>query len=218
MRTKNNVEVILSLCKNMDSSWKEELIEYNMYSDFDPIYNLGYPEKITNTIIAFIVKAYDQDSNSIDVRRDRYLDKVRILEGLCLTKNDEIFNKIIGDEETEIKSVCYNYLLRQRDIRFRTVLRYNEFYEDNMKFIFEKEDENLADDKIATIKAKKMDLVATNSSLRKEIVALIADIKRDYAMIDKITETEFGYIFSDPENYDIMSWGDFLKKRNKSKS
>ena len=54
--------------------------------------------------------------------------------------------------------------------------------------------------------------------LQSQGEALINEIKKDYATLDKITESELGFTYTDPENYDINSWSQFIKKKNALKS
>ena len=202
----------------MDADWQEDLESYNLHVNFSPIYKLGYSNKISNTIVAFIVRAYDKNSTYIDLRRDRLDDKNKILEGLGANPFNEIFKPIVEGENKEVQDVYLRYLHQQKDVRFRTALMCFEFYTNNINFINEKEDSELADEKAANVKERKAKLLREMIGLQSQGEALINEIKKDYATLDKITESELGFTYTDPENYDINSWSQFIKKKNALKS
>lgn len=217
MLNNNPVELIKKLVKNLESDWIPELEDYNLHKDFYGIYGMDLPIKERNIIIAFVVFAYDNKSTWLDIRRDRLEDKKKILKGLGANPNDELFSNILNGENKDVQEVYMKYLHNQKDARFRTVLTCFEFYSTNMITINEKIDTLLADDKIEKIKNERAKLLQECIRIQKVGEDLLKEIKTDYAQLDKITETELGFEYTEPDTYDIMFWSHFIERRNKKK-
>lgn len=214
MRQQNSsIELASRISKDFNGDYKDYLSEINLLRIFTPIYLLGFSPPTCNTIIAFIIFAYDKDSPKLDVRRDRIEDKKNIIDGLNSDYDEQIYIPIIQGENKEVQDVYMKYLQMQKDSRFRTILTCQEFYNNNILFINE-DTVGLTDDKIAAVRKNKAALLNEIIRLEKMSNDLILEVKKDYNIIDHITESELGFTYSNPENYDIECWADHIRKRN----
>ena len=90
------VELAKQMAKEIDKNWLPELEEYDLKKVFSPIYKMNLSISDANLLVCFIIYAYDPDSPKLDIRKDRFDNKVSIFENLggksSLTIFDEILN------------------------------------------------------------------------------------------------------------------------------
>lgn len=228
-----NLELAKKIYKDPDLNWLSYLEDLNLHTIFRPIYTLNYRIEFLNKVVAFIILAYDNNSEWIDVRKDREQNKVLIIEGIGADPKIGIFSEILTDDNPLVKEVILKYLLSQCDHRWqeimslldyasRTILFCNRKTED--KFLVglrlnketnqqEKDYEYLDPREVTKVEDSKGDLLEKAIRARKTADELLKSIESDFQKLDAITVPEFGFQFTDVKKYDITSWEARLKRR-----
>lgn len=206
------IELGIKMSKQLDKNWLSELEEVNMYKLFAPVYALPFNIITLNTIVTFIILAYDSDSKWIDLRRDRMENKLDILKSLDANISDEIYQSLIYLDVDDFQEIVAQYLQRQQDWRFRTVVTCFDFHSKHIRSATEPIKAIILDDleKAKTNKAKG-ELLKEAIRQREVGEQLLLEIKKDHVKLDHITQGEFGFTASDIEKVDIMSWRSFIK-------
>ena len=228
-----NIELAKKIYKDADLNWLSALEDLNLHTIFRPVYTLNFRIEILNKVVAFVILAYDNNSEWIDVRKDREQNKILIIEGLGSDPTTGIFSEILKDDNALIKEVILKYLLSQCDHRWQEIMSLLDYSSRTLilsnrktdsKFIVgirvnketkeeEKEYEYLDPREVAKLEDAKGDLLEKATRARKTADELLKSIETDYQKIDHITQAEFGFQFTDIKKMDIMSWESRLKFR-----
>lgn len=206
------VELARRMAKQLDKNWLAELEEINLHTIFQPIYKLPSNIITLNTIVAFIPMAYDSDSGWINLKQDRFDNKIDILQTLGANIEDEIIQSVLNLDTSDIQEVIWNYLKRQQDWRFRTITTCFDFHSKHIRSATEPLNIALTDDlEIAKINKAKSELLKEAIRQRSVGEELLNEIRKDHVKLDHVTQTEFNFIATDVEKTDILSWRSFIK-------
>lgn len=231
-----NIELAKKIYKDADLNWLSHLEDLNLHTIFRPIYTMNHRIEILNKVTAFIILAYDNNSEWIDVRKDREQNKIMIIEGIGADPTIGIFSEILTDDNPFIKEVILKYLLSQCDHRWQEIMSLLDYASRTKLFanrkteskflvgvrldketnVEEKEYEYLDPREVSKIEDTKGDLLEKAIRARKTADELLKSIESDYQKVDHITQAEFGFQFTDIKKYDITSWEQRLKKRKQS--
>ena len=74
-----NIELAKKMYKDPETNWLSRLEDLNLHIIFRPIYTFNFKIEILNKVVAFIILAYDNNSEWIDIRKDRTQNKISIL-------------------------------------------------------------------------------------------------------------------------------------------
>src|SRR5258708_2614144 len=99
------IDKIRSLSKEMDKNWLPDLEEINLHKIFEPIYRLNFNISNINAIIGFIVLAYDNDSSWLNLKQDRYDNKIKILRSLTEDYRQPQFEEIAKNENDTVNEL-----------------------------------------------------------------------------------------------------------------
>lgn len=230
------VELALKISKELSSNWRDRLELINLHNDFDPIYKLGFPQAVSNTIVSFIILSYDNDSDWIDIRKDRIENLEKNLVSLHADPNNQIFKPILTGENKEVAEVIVNYLLNQADSRWQQVMSLFDYSSKMIRYCNSKTDSRQKIDTVKTgdtvedifeeydievinkVNKSKGELLMKAIEARKQGEELLTQMKKDFVKVDSLTESEFDYTFTDVEKHDIYSWKQFVRKKNKRKA
>ncbi len=211
----------ISLAKKISQSLEvnhlEDLHEQNLHKIFEPIFKLNYSIEVCNTIVCYVIYAYDNNSNWININSDRLDDKCKILYGLNANPTDEIYNDIISQKVIEIQDVIVDYLITITNWKWRTILSCFDFHAINIKIATEP---TTSTDELDKAKINKAKGELLKEAIRQREVGenLLREIKTDYVKTDRATQQDFGFETTEEKNIDIMSWRNFIRELNEKKA
>lgn len=234
---KSNDAVTLSLkiIKDLEKNWLPELELANLHTIFRPVYKHNLTILNINAIVAFVILAYSEDSPWINIRKDRTINKKEILEGIGVSPYHKIYVEIINYRDDPVQQIILNYLLFQQDARWVEIISLLEYSNKMILFCNQRtsdkektgslidgegqvtEDfEYLDQSEIAKINKEKGALLITAIDARAKAEGLIKAIEQDYQKLDQITQSEFGFAFTNTK-IDILSWESRLRNRRSKK-
>lgn len=232
------VDLAKKIYKDPEANWLSHLEEQNLHKIFRPIYHHNFTIEIQNKIVSFIILAYDNDSHWINPKKDRYENKLQILDGIDIEKKSPVFKAILNYDDDKIQEVILQYLMAQTDHRWYEVMTLLEYSNKTMMFCNRRTNEkfqvgsSLNEDtkavevnfefldprEIAAVNKEKGDLIKKAMEARKTADELLRTMESDYQKTDHATQGDFGFAFSDPKKYDPMSWEQRLRKRRAEQS
>lgn len=230
------IDVCKKIIKNPLESGFPLLKEVNLHTVFEPIYDMNISLRRMNTLVCYCVLAYDPDSSWLDIKRDRYENKVRIIEGLDGRVSE--YEKVISGQDEEINDVIFNYLIALTDWRWTTTFTLLDYHSKMIRFVQENVDsekstdafnkdgqkvtltEDIDLDKLTKVNKQKGELLEQAINARKKADDLLGEIRKDMVVTDTATQNDFGFLFSETakEKVDIMSWRQFIRQRNEKKN
>ena len=210
------------------------LEEINLYKSFEEIYKLNFSIIDANLLVAFIIYAYDPDSQKIDLRKERIDNKTSIAANIGLDVKKENINEILINANEKFNDVVAAYLSELTDWRWQTISTLLDYHANMMKFVNQKtEDERSFDkmnkegvvktmkeeyelDTIGKINKQKGELLDLAISAREKADKLLAEIKKDFVHTDTAVQADFNFNFSETSKtkVDIYSWRGWIRERN----
>lgn len=227
------IQLAQKIAKHPDNNWAQELQAINLHSIFSPIYE---QEKISfegmNIIVAFIIYSYDNDSPWINIKQDRYENKMRILKGLSADHSDPVFISIAMNENDIVNDVIVEYLMEQVDWRWQTVYSLLDYHakmirignrntEEKRTWQALNKDGNAVQlheeydaSAITKINKEKGELLTKAIEARQKADILLAEMRKDMMATDHAVQQDFGFSITDEKKIDIMSWKQFIERKN----
>lgn len=224
------IDISKKIVKDIEKNWLPDLEDINLHKEFEIIYRSGYSLKTANTSVCFIINSYDPDSGWIDLKKDRYDDKEKILHGLNANPANDVYKSLLDGDNDTINDAISNYLDVLPNWKFRMVLTCFDFFSKHMRLVrgktnsqikagIDKEsgDEMFEDmdvDKVLKAHENKGKLLAEAYRQRELGEKLLLEIKSEFVKTNWATQSDFGFEITDLEKYDPMSWRQYIK-RNK---
>lgn len=226
------VELAKKITKDFSKDWSSELEDNKLHRIFAPVYGLKQTLEIRNKIVCFVIYSMSPNSGWLDLKKDRYENKKKIMEHLNADPSKKIFADIL-DKKNEMVSVStFDFLEELKDWRWRAVYDYYDFSSRLFKFASEKTEEEKTSEKkikgdkeggveiiseglgietVAKVEAQKGTLLNDAVKKRREGDALLAEIQKDFVTTDHATKQDYGFQFSDTsKNREILSWRAFI--------
>lgn len=231
------IEIGKAISKDLGKNWVSQLEDANLYKLFEPIYKLTFSIETLNSIVAYCILAYDNESQWIDIRKDRYENKYKILKSLDCDIESEIFEEILRNGNEIINDVILHYLSELTDWRWQTVFTLLDYHANMIRFVNQKTDaektfnklnkegdvktltEDYDIDTITKVNKQKGELLDQAIQSREKADKLLMEIRKDFVSTDTAVQADFGFSFSDTskKKIDIYSWKDFIASRNQRK-
>jgi hypothetical protein len=218
------LDLILELKADLGSNWQTQLDRLGIWPEVKLLYTIGYTQKLSNTILAFIVLAYDNKSGWIELHKDRWENKRKIWKQLGGEIND-VTRDIIHNDHVQVNEVVGWFFEYQKDWRWQSVLTCFDFHSEMMRFGgFKTVDEIKEDGKepgekitkeVSTDKKAKGNLdkggnIQKGIELRLKGEAMLEEIRKDYVVLDTVAEKEGLGKITDTINPE--SWAGFIRK------
>lgn len=235
-RSSDSIDLAKKMSKDLDRNYLPELELANLHTIFRPIYKHNLTIGAQNTIVAFIIFSYSEDSPWLNPRKDRNTNKREILEGLGADPDNRIYKEILDYTNDSIHDVTISYLMFQKDSRWVQIASLLDYSDKMMLFgnqrtsekqktgTSETEEKGMIDvfeyldqSEIAKINKEKGELLLKAIDARTKAESLIKAIENDYQKLDAVTNAEFGISFTDTK-VDILSWESRLKARRAQKN
>lgn len=231
------VELAKKISKNLEKNWLTELENINLHKIFSPVYRINSSIVNLNAIVAFIILAYDPQSQWLDLRKERLENKSRILDSLDIDISQELFQQILSNSHDVVNDAALNYLNDLTDWRWKTIFTLIDYHSNMIRFAnqktesektYEKIDkegikksitEEYDIDLITKVNKQKGELLELAIQARQKADKLIAEIKKDFVTTDAAVQADFNFSFTDTakEKIDILSWRTFIRGLNEKK-
>jgi DNA segregation ATPase FtsK/SpoIIIE-like protein len=231
------IECAKYLSKKSTDNNSEYLEEINLKNVFEGIYNLGFPTVDENRLISFVIFAYDPDSQKLDIRKDRYENKVSIMSNIGIDVSNELMQEILSNSNEKFNHVVLLYLHELTDWRWLQIYSYLDYHSNMIRFANQKTEEERKYDKmnkegiikelteeydietIAKINKNKGELLNLAMDARHKADLLLEEIRKSFVSTDHAVQQDFGFTFTETAKkpVDILSWRLFIKELNEKK-
>lgn len=231
-----SLQLIQKMSRELSRNWFSEMHEINIHKLFEPVYKLQdlNIEKM-NAITCYIVFAYDNDSSWLNLKQDRYENKVRIFKSLGIDSSKPLFDLIMMNEDETINMVIGEYLVEQTNWKWRAVTTLLDYSSKMMRFAnqhTETEREYQETDKegkvVKTVEAYNIDTITKVNKEKGQLLTqaidarekadkLLMDIRKENVTLEHAVQSDFGFSITDEKKIDPMSWSDFIRAKNKRK-
>lgn len=230
-----SIELIRKVSKELDKNWLPELEEINLHKIFDPIYRLNFNISNINSIICFIVLAYDNDSNWLNLKQDRYDNKIKILRSLTEDYQLPQFEEISKNENDTVNEVIGEYLIEQTTWKWQQIMTALDFHSNTLRFVRQKMETEKKTDKmnkegivkeltedydidlLSKVSKQKGELLKQALDARRDADSLLSEIRKEFVQIDHAVQQDFGFELTSEKSIDPMSWRSFVQQKNKRK-
>lgn len=232
-----SIDIARKISKDLEKNWLPELEEINFHKIFQPVFKLNLNISDANSIVVFIIYAYDPDSQWLDLKKDRYENKQRILLNLDCVISKEVFKEILINSNDCINEVIASYLEELTNWRWTTVFTLLEYHSKMIRFANQETESEKQWDKmnkegevvtlskdydadvISKINKMKGDLLTQAIESREKADKLLEEIKKEFVQTDTATQGDFNFTFTDTakKKSDVYSWREFIKSRNERK-
>lgn len=201
-----------------DNHW-DLLEDVNLHKIFQPLRYLSQPNEVINKIICYVIYAYDNDSNWINLNAERLSDKQRILTGIDANIKESPFYDILKNSQSETKDCIYEYLKFIVNWKWAHILACYELHSAAIQDSNQPIPTEITDE-VEKSKIRKAKGEALKEGLRQMEVAveLLKEIKSDYVKSNEATKNDFGFEMTDEKKLDITSWKEFIIGRNEKKT
>ena len=230
------IELAKKIVHAPKANYVNDLDDLNLLKIFQPLYDLLYPTQDENKLIAFIIFAYDPDSQKLDLRKDRYENKLSIMANIGLDVKKDFIEEILSNSNEKFNHIVLNYLEELTDWRWVQIYSYLDYHSNMIRFANQKTEEERKYDKmnkegivkelkeeydietIAKINKNKGDLLNQAMDARHKADVLLEEIRKQFVNTDHAVQQDFGFMFTETakKNVDIMSWREFIKKRTQN--
>ena len=201
------------LKKRIDEDNFELVGEYNLHKQFQSIYNLKLNNRVTNTLVAAIIFAYDKDSKWHDLKKDSVEDKTLILKGLDASlSDDKIYEQFVEMTNQSINDCIGEFLDTQGNWKIAQSRKSRDYHSKAMR---EPEPQFTGTDDDKTAKAKENFGKYLREAINQRKIAddYIDELNREYVGLNHRTKQDFGveYIEATTQR-DIYSWRQFIRE------
>lgn len=212
-----------------------DLEEINLHTIFSPVFESDVSFEAMNVIVCFVIFAYDNDSPWINIKQDRYENKIKILKGLSADITEQLFLSLAMNENSMVNDVIGEYLSEQVDWRWQTVFSHLDYHAKMIRFANKNTDEKKSWEElnkdgnavklheeydvttITKINKEKGDLLAKAIEARERADKLLLEMRKEYVNADHAVQQDFNFSITDEKKIDPYSWKQWIQRRNESK-
>lgn len=232
------IQAAKKLSDEPGKNWLPYLKESDLHLIFNPIYRMDLCTEDMNLLVAFIIFSYDNDSQKLDVRKERMDNKMRIAESIELNTSVELINDVIHNSNDAVNDVILAYLKEMTDWRWQTVMTQLDYHSNIMRFVGQKTDIEKISEKVdkegqsttttqefeltevSKINKQKGELLNMAIEAREKAEELLGQIKKDYMTTDSGVQSDFGFSYSETakKKVDVESWKEFVRNRKTTSS
>ena len=226
---KNIVSKILDLTKKMASDWKNDLYAMGLYENVRPIYDFHKDRTpVANTLVAFVILAYSNESDWIVVNHDRIKNKYDILKRLGVpehTLKEDFWIDVMTGNDFTVNNIAKWFLEWQKDSRWSTFISKKNYYSENIQFVNtplhltrqvvlrgDKIDVDLSDEDILKAKKLKGQLLTEAQEQEQGAIALHKEMENDFRTLNAILKQEDLPEITDNKN---ISYESMVVKRSR---
>jgi hypothetical protein len=230
--TRNLLDKVHQLRKDINGEWFDELDKFNIAQDISPIYNSTLINRKKNLYFAYIVLAYHNSSEWMEVHKDRYSTKLKILQRLGADIKDQEYIDIAAGKNAIIQKVVQWFCIWQTDYRWNDIRACFEYHSEMMMFAgvqtpskrtfeeYEIDEEGVENpvtttedidmDKQIAFNIKKSQCIQAGQDMRARGNKMLEDIQREYVVLDTALHKEG--VTRITETVDIIKWEPFIRQ------
>lgn len=205
---KDVLEALVPLVKTPQVSWMPMFEKYNIHRQTQPIYD-AYDITTANSIIAYALFAYSQESTWLRLHQDRLQNKIEIM--LSIVGGEWPVRKVLRqviENSNEIAERFIQFVLdQQKDWRFAQIETYKN-YQAHMRMMASSLD--LSDPKGSLDKGKALD---EGRKRRMEADVLEKQVEQDYSILNSSLEQEGRQKLAGRPSSQL-SWEDWIRSRD----
>lgn len=232
------IELAKKIVKAPKANYINDLDDLNLLKVFQPLYDLLYATQDENRLIAFIIFAYDPDSQKLDIRKDRYENKLSIMSNIGLDVSKEFIQEILSNSNEIFNTAVLNYLQELTNWRWPTIYSLLDYHSNMIRFANQKTEAEKSFDKInkegevktltteydidviSKVNIQKSEIFKRAIDSRKQADELLEDIRKEFMVTDHATQLDFsGFTFTETakKKVDIYSWRAFIQELNEKR-
>lgn len=231
---RKGIEIADKIIKNPTSDWLYEFEYIDLKNTFISIYGFDTDLKEKNLLSAFIIFAYDPDSLKLDVRKDRYENKVSIMKNLGINTNTLLIEEILNNSNELFNNCVMLYLEQLTNWRWQTIFALLDYHSNMIRFANQKTEAEKSIDKmnkegevktlvseydidtVSKVNQQKGALLEQALKSRMDAEKLLEEIRKEFMPTDNSTQQDFGFTFTETSKKKINteSWSEFIKARN----
>lgn len=223
------IELANKIAVDFNKDWSSDIEQSGFHFVFQTILGLKQDLQTKNRIICFIIHSFDPASGWLDLNKDRYENKKKILSYLKADLSKKIYSDILDKKNEMVSIATFNFLQELKDWRWGAVYDFLDFSSRMFRFASEKtEDDKVKEKKnadgekeqitqsldletIAKIEGQKGNLLKDAVQKRREADQLLAEIQKDFVITDHATQSDYGFKLSDTaKKKNILSWREFI--------
>jgi hypothetical protein len=212
------IEAAKKISKSIDLDSRPILEDFNLHKTFDAIFSpsLAYDTVTANTIVCFIIYAYDNQSTWIEINSDRLSDKKKILVGLGADISKSPYVEVLSQSVSEVKEVIFEYLKTIINWKWRTIMISLDVHQQSLQAIG---DPIKSTDELEIEKIKKERYANLREGGRNREICdnLLKEIQSEYVKSDRATQQDFGFDMTQEKTIDPMSWRQHIDILNEKK-
>jgi hypothetical protein len=218
------------MSKDLEKNWLSEIEEVNLHNIFSPIYRLNHSISVCNAIVVYIIHAYTNESPWLNLKQDRWDNKVKILSRLVEDIKKPIFDRLLKNDDEEINEVIASYLEDQATWKFRSVVDHLEYHSRTMRFVRQKTDSEKKEDVmgkdgketltievnqdlVGKINIQKGQLLEKATEAREKADKLIEELNKEFVMLNHVVLSDFNFNILDEKKIDPYSWSQWIRHR-----
>lgn len=229
-----NLEVAKKIFENINS--KETFIllqEINIHKIFEKLFRQDITSRERNVIICFIIYAYDNDSLWLNLKQNRYDNKLKIFKSLTDDIESDSYRGMLDNTNDLINDIIIRYVEDQTTWKWTQITSYLDFHSNMIRFASKKTETEKSIDKligkgddqkvetltsdydmdtIAKVNKQKGDLLDQALSARQKADTLLAEIKNEFVQLDHAIQQDFGFQPTDEKRLNTDHWRDFIKE------
>ncbi len=226
----NTIELAKRISNNLSKDWEPDYRDLNIWFIFEPLYKIkGYSTLVSNTIAAYIVFAYHNESNWLDYKKDRFDNKNRILISLGAKPTNDPNESIVENANDEINAIVAEFLISQVSSQWKQALSYLDYAAETIRFATKKTEEEKTYDKLTKegiavsltsdidiekiLKAQvlKSDLLDRAASATEKAHKIIEGIGKEFLELNQVTQAEFGFEVASEKALHYPLWRDWIR-------
>lgn len=231
---RKGIELADKIKQDPSLNWIAELEYSDLYKSFSPIYNFDTSPKEQNLLTCFVIYAFDPDSLKLDVRKDRYDNKVSIMHNIGINTNSLLIEEILNNSNEIFNNCVASYLEQLTNWRWGTIFALLDYHSNMIRFATQKTEAEKSIDKmnkegeiktlttefdidvISKVNIQKSDIFKRAIEAREQADKLLEDIRKEFMPTDHATQQDFGFNFTDTSKKKVNpeSWSEFIKERN----
>lgn len=222
------------ISKELNKDFTEEFTDLSLHTSLSQIYSIEELElKDKNRICAYLIYAYDPDSQWLNLQKDRVDNKTSILQNLGANIKLDTYQEIIENKNEVVNDSIFNFLTELTDWRWHTIFTCLDYHANMIRFATQKTEEEKSIDKvnkegvvktlsqdydidvIAKVNKNKGELLEQAIKQRQKGEELLKEIKKDFVATDNAVQADFGFVYTEQaKKRNIYSWREHIQERN----
>lgn len=232
------IELAKKIRKNLDADWTSDIEEINFHSVFGAIYTINTIQiEDKNRLICLIIYAYDPESPWLNLEKDRFDNKLKMIDSLGGDSNLPIYQNFLYIGNEIINMCTFNFLEELKTWEWIAIFNLLDYASKMQRFATEETEAEKSYQKmdkegavktitsevdietISKVNKEKGLLLDQSIAKRRQADILLDEIRKKFVGTDHGTQSDFNFNFTDTSlKKDKLSWRNFIKERNLRKS